>query len=248
MEHLEFCDLLEREIGRFATLVADAAPASQVPSCPEWTVSDLVRHLGTVHRWAEHLVRTRSQRWVSPAKLGLVLGPLTAEWIHAGGAALVSTLRSANPNTPMWAWGVDQHVAFWSRRQLHETLVHRIDLELAMGVEPAAADTVAADAIDEFLVNLAAAAVFSPNVKQLRGGGERLVIRTDQPGCAWTITLSADGFDVETGAATSPTSALSGPPLAVLLVLYRRVALDQRVSVDGDLDLVRFWLANSALQ
>ena len=31
---------------------AGAGPDDPVPSCPEWTVRDLVRHLGGVHRWA----------------------------------------------------------------------------------------------------------------------------------------------------------------------------------------------------
>ena len=62
----------------------------------------------------------------------------------------------ADPGSSMWAWGADQHARFWSRRQLHETLVHRCDLELAQSGRPSVPAHLAADTIDEFLDNLAA--------------------------------------------------------------------------------------------
>jgi len=96
----------------------------------------------------------------------------------------------------MWAWGADQRVRFWSRRQLHETLVHRIDVELALGLVPAASPAVAADAIDEFLVNLSGAAYFSSRVKDLRGDGERLSFQATDQGREWSVSLLPEGFEV----------------------------------------------------
>src|SRR5271157_1494883 len=169
MDHLEHCDLLAIEIERFAALLETASPSTPVPSCPGWTVDNVALHLGTVHRWAEHLVRFRAGARIPSSEMGLDEGPADGEWIRLGGAALLGTLRASDPADPMWAWGSDQHVRFWSRRQLHETLVHRFDLEIAGGHRPAAAAHVAADTIDEFLVNLARAEYFSPKVALLRG-------------------------------------------------------------------------------
>ncbi|HTW09903.1 MAG TPA: maleylpyruvate isomerase N-terminal domain-containing protein, partial [Acidimicrobiales bacterium] len=168
MDHVEHCSLLAAEIERFA-LAIDGLPLDlPVPSCPGWAVSDLTLHLGKVHRWAENLVRLRA-----PERIPGPRGDLepTASWVRDGGTALVATLRAADPDAGMWAWGVDQHVRWWSRRQLHETLVHRMDADLAAGAAPRADAAVAADAIDEFLVNLGAAAYFSPKVKELKGDG-----------------------------------------------------------------------------
>ena len=44
-----------------AAAVAGADPDGTVPTCPEWTVRDLVRHMGGVHRWATGFVRGRTE-------------------------------------------------------------------------------------------------------------------------------------------------------------------------------------------
>jgi uncharacterized protein (TIGR03083 family) len=248
MDHLEHCDLLEAEIARFAALVETASPSLSVPSCPGWTVRDLTLHLGTIHRWAEHLVRVRASGRIPSAEMGPDEGPVDGEWIRRGGATLVGTLRASEPTDSMWAWGSDQHVRFWSRRQLHETLVHRFDLELATGARPSIAAHVAADTIDEFLGNLAEAAYFSPKVANLRGSGENIVFRATDTQSAWTVELHPDRFDVLIGE-HSAAARVSGGAVSLTLVLYRRLSLtDSEVDVEGTNELVDFWIENSALE
>ncbi|MGA3219861.1 MAG: maleylpyruvate isomerase family mycothiol-dependent enzyme [Acidimicrobiales bacterium] len=253
MEHLEHCDLLAGEVGRFAELV-DSPPGSRgpfevpVPSCPGWSIGDLTVHLGTVHRWAEHLVRARAQRRVPSREMGLAEADTSAGWLRTGGEALVATLRSADPEAAMWAWGPDHHVRFWSRRQLHETLVHRTDVELALGRSPAAEPAVAADAIDEFLVNLGSAAYFSPRVTSLRGNCEQLSFRATDEDREWSVTFQPEGFEVG-GPAGSPAATVAGPALTLLLVLYRRLPVDAAgILTAGDRSLIELWWANSALE
>ena len=94
--------------------------------------------------------------------MGLERGPANGEWIREGGSALLHTLRTTIPAAAMWAWGKDRRVTSWSRRQLHETLVHRLDMELATGGEPAALAFVASDTVAEFLDNLAGRRVLLP--------------------------------------------------------------------------------------
>jgi len=246
--HLEHCDLLAVEIERFAAFVDTASPSTPVPSCPGWTVDDVAFHLGTVHRWAEHLVRVRAAARIPSSEMGLDEGPADGEWIRLGGSALLGTLRASDPADSMWAWGSDQHVRFWSRRQLHETLVHRFDLEIAEGHRPAAAAHIAADTIDEFLVNLAKAEYFSPKVALLRGRGESIVLRATDTGKAWTVRLDPDRFDVLAGEQKA-TASLSGRAVTMALVLYRRLSLaESDLDVTGAHGLVEFWIANSALE
>lgn len=248
MDHPQHCDALDVEVTRFADILSDTSLDTPVPSCPGWTVSDLSEHLGTVHRWTEHLVRVQAAERIPSHAMGLSHGPVSAEWMREGGSQLSSTLRAGNPDAPMWAWGEDQHVKFWSRRQLHETLVHRMDLELSNGATPASSPEVAADAIDEFLVNLAAAAHFSPRIRELRGDGERLSISTADLDRAWTIELQPEGFAL-VQSEDSPTSELLGDATELLLLLYRRVPrTDSRVTVRGDSTLADFWLEHSALE
>ena len=247
MNHLEHCAELEVEIARFATILETADPLGRVPSCPAWSIHDLAGHLGGIHRWAEYLVRVRSQVRMSSHDMGLDAGPPSAAWILEGGTQLLVALRSCDPDAPMWAWGADQHARFWSRRQLHETLMHRIDLELAVGVEPRAASVVAADGIDEFLVNLPFAATFSPGVRELTGSGSRLAFKQADGDRRWVVVLGERGISYVHDDVPADVE-LVADTLELLLILYRRRQIDEAdVSITGDGELLRFWLARSAL-
>ena len=248
MIHAQHCDYLEVEVDRFARRFETTDDSISVPSCPGWNVHDLSEHLGTIHRWAEHLVRVEAPKRVPYEEMGLELTPVNPDWLRRGGAALVATLRASNPEAPMWAWGPDQHVRFWSRRQLHETVVHRVDLELAAGTAAFVEPEVASDAIDEFLVNLNGAGYFSPKVKEIRGRNQSLRVATTDIEGSWTIDIGDDGFLVTRD--QHPADAeLSGSAQDLLLVLYRRRTLEGGgVAVSGDDTLIDFWLANCALE
>lgn len=247
MNHAQYCDYLEVEVERYARAFESTSVDASVPSCPGWNVHDLSEHLGEVHRWAEHLVRVEARKRIPSQEMGLELAPVDAAWLRRGGAALIATLRASSPEASMWAWGADQHVRFWSRRQLHETVVHRIDLDLAAGRASLVEPEVASDAIDEFLVNLKGASYFSPKVKNIRGRSQVLRFTTiDAPG-SWTIAIDDDGFFL-TGERQADAE-LSGPAKDLLMVLYRRHDVgDSVVESHGDRGLIDFWLSNSALE
>jgi uncharacterized protein (TIGR03083 family) len=248
VEHLEHCDALADEVERLARAVGDSNTSAHVISCPGWRVIDVAEHVGRVHRWAYELVRRRPPTRLSSPVLELTETDITPAWLLEGGAQLVHLLRETDPDVAMWAWGVDQPVRFWSRRQLHETLVHRMDVELASGVDVTTTSDVAVDAIDELLMNLRSAAAFSPGVRALRGDGQRLSIQETKTGAGWTITLHEDGFEVTQSAQPSDTSMV-GPAVDLLLTLYRRMPLGgSSVRVEGDADLAAFWIEHSALQ
>ena len=252
MNHRDHCEALESEVGRFAELVGEVPGDTVVETCPGWCVVDVAEHLGMIHRWADQLVRRRATERLTFATLGLETGPATSEWIRDGASQLLDTLRHADPDEEMWAFGPDHHVRFWSRRQLHETLVHRMDVELAVGRSPQAEPIVAIDAIDELLVNRAAASNFSPGALELRGERERLGLRDLDTGARWTVTLRPDRFDVvrvgDDGAAEVDASIV-GPSVALLLALYRRRSPDEfGVRVEGDRRVADLWLQHSALE
>ena len=76
MDHLEHCEHLSEEVERFAALLETAPPELAVPSCPGWNVADLALHLGTVHRWADQLVRDlRAHALIPASEMGLDKGP-----------------------------------------------------------------------------------------------------------------------------------------------------------------------------
>ena len=214
MDHAQYCDALVAEVDRFADVMALMSGDTDVATCPGWTVDDTALHLGTIHRWAEELVRTRSASRIPRVTPSLDEVSVSPEWLRQGGHALVATLRDANPNDEMWAWGADQHVRFWSRRQVHETLVHRMDVELAGQIDPAADAVLASDAIDEFLHNLQKVTNSSATTS-LCGRGERLLLHAVDSDVSWAIKLRDGGFDL---AHLGPCHAhFQGGGLAVVL-------------------------------
>jgi uncharacterized protein (TIGR03083 family) len=247
VNHLEHCDALEIEVERFTNVLAAGSLDAPVTGCPGWDVRDVAVHVGKVHRWATELVRRKARQRMTIKELGVEAGDGSPQWISEGGARLVETLRHANPDGAMWAMASDQHVRYWSRRQLHETLVHRMDIELAAGIEPDGASDVAVDAIDEILEKLSDAGGFS-SVTGPRGVSERLGIRELDTGTRWTVTILGEGFDVAHGGA-DVDAEISGRSNDLLLAIYRRRNLGERgVTVEGDVRVANHWWAHSAFE
>ena len=248
--HTVYCDALAGELDGFLAVVRGADPAAAVPTCPAWTVADLADHLGGVHRWAAQMVAAGSQERLRRGKTNFGapddptrLGP----WLEEGASRLLAALGNADPDAPMWAWGSDKHVRFWSRRMVHETAVHRVDALLAVGAEPSVPAAQATDGIDELLDNLPCAAYFAAGVKELLGDGHTLAFDATDTGVRWSVVLGDDGFrwDHEHRAAAAE---LRAPAADLLLVLYGRLPPDApSVTVAGDAELVRHWLAHSSL-
>src|SRR3954468_13292490 len=59
---MDFLDEIRREIDRFYATANDADPALGVPSCPGWSIADLVWHLGEVHWFWTALSGSRAPR------------------------------------------------------------------------------------------------------------------------------------------------------------------------------------------
>ena len=245
MDHIENCKALTIEVARFANVMSSLALDEDVPTCPGWTVVDLAEHLGVIHRWAEELVRLRSPDRLARESLAN-RDDVSPAWIESGGRTRVATLLAADPNERMWAWGLDQRVRFWSRRQLHETLVHRMDLDLAAHAIPWAEPAISLDAVDEYLTNIEKVAKNSPERSLLRGHGEKLAFRDGDAGSLWSITLGEDGFSVSNNEDHFDAELVTSPINLLLVILGRRDLEQEEVEVIGDRSLVEFWLAHSA--
>jgi len=101
----------------------------------EWTIRQLVTHLGGVHRWAADIVDTANATGDTPAGQAVGSGPPDdelLEWYVNGHAALVQTLRDAPDDLECFTFlPADSPLHFWARRQAHETAIHRADAEAA---------------------------------------------------------------------------------------------------------------------
>jgi hypothetical protein len=66
---LAYVDAVLTEVTRVADAVRGVDPETTVPTCPEWTVADLVKHTGTVHRWAGQMVRDLATERLDPSTI-----------------------------------------------------------------------------------------------------------------------------------------------------------------------------------
>lgn len=248
--HDRYCDAVELEISRFADAARQADLGAPVPTCPGWDVAELIRHTGGVHRWAGGMVAARSERRLRLRDLGVKFPEQHADhlpWFAEAGAGLLRALRSADPDTPVWAWGADQRVRFWSRRMLQETAVHRCDAEFALGREPVIEPEVAGDGVDELVGLLPYAAVFTPKLRELAGNGETLAFGATDTGGRWTFRLTPEGFD-ETGVEGEPDVSVAAAASDLYLFLWGRRKLgDPRLAISGDEALLIRWVEHTAI-
>lgn len=145
-------------LARYAERAGAAAP---VPTCPDWTVRDLVAHQGMVHRWAAALVR--GERPGDDVVEGFgAAGRAAADpvaWLRDGAAEVTRAVNEAPPGHEALVFLNDapEPRGFWARRQCHETTIHAVDaLAAALGRPPRGEETwidpeLARDGIDELL-------------------------------------------------------------------------------------------------
>ncbi len=241
MEVPDLIAQLDADGARVTALCGTTEPGAPVPTCPGWGFRDLVRHLGGVHRWAATFVagdhgqprdgdlEVLSGGWPDDRDL--------AGWFAEGHADLVRALRDAPADLETWTFlDAPTPLAFWARRQAHETAIHRVDAESATGATTGFPPGFAADGIDELLLRF------------LSRGGPPLPVEEDRTLAiiatdvdrAWTVVLTSSGFRTATGSAVNGEARLSGSASDLYLWLWNRGAAEDLDRSGGDA-LIDLW-------
>ncbi|OIK06916.1 maleylpyruvate isomerase family mycothiol-dependent enzyme [Streptomyces monashensis] len=255
LAHDRYCDEIARQMGQFRALVTSGADLSAtVPTCPEWTLEQLARHMGGALRWAATLVRARAQEMLPREQVPLGGGP-EAEgdaaaldaWLAETGEMIVGALREAGPEAKVWSWMGMATSGFWARRMTNEITVHRADAALTVGAPYDVAPDVAADALDEWLqiaewVQRSGAREWAD---ELRGPARSIHLHATDAApdlnAEWLIELGENGLGWRRGHEKA-TVALRGPLASVLLAFYNRLPLDAPgLEVHGEREVLEFW-------
>lgn len=240
----DLIDALELEGLGFADAIDRASADTRVPSCPDWSLRELVHHTSGVHRWATRVVSERAPEPIS-ADLEVVSGGWPEDrdllpWFRAGHAQLVDALRRAPDDLECWSFlKAPSPRAFWARRQLHETTIHRVDAELASGAVGAVTTESAVDGIDELLAG------FLPrrSSKLRPASPSTIAVHPTDADAAWLVTAGPDG------ATTGRTSGevridadvvVRARAADLYLLLWNRRDLDG-IEVAGDAALLDLW-------
>lgn len=225
-----------RGLADSATAVGFDAP---VPTCPQWSVRDLVTHQSQVHRWARSYVATG--RTTPPGADETPEPPPPddelIDWFRAGHDALVASLRDAPADLDCWSFlPAPSPREFWARRQAHETAVHRVDADRAAGrTTPIDAD-LATDGIGELLQGF-----FARSRGSLVSDPARtLAIRTADTECGWTITIGPESRTTTPVADDDADTTVTGDAAALYLLLWNRGGREG-LTIDGDPTLLDLW-------
>ncbi|MEV8633666.1 maleylpyruvate isomerase family mycothiol-dependent enzyme [Streptosporangium sp. NPDC051023] len=258
LSHDRYCAEIVTQADLLRSAVAGADLTAPVPSCPDWNLGQLLRHIGYGHRWAEEIVRTRAAGPPSDEPLRDLSGHTDEDpaeldpWLAEGAAQLADTLRTAGPGAEVWVPLPGEGTTFWARRFAHETAIHRADAALAAGVEFTLEKEVALDTLNEWmeLGSLPQMFEFHPERRELLGPGRTIHLHaTDvEPGAGaeWLVDLTGDVI-VCRRAHEKAAVAVRGPLTSLLLVVYRRrPARGEGIDVTGDAQLLDFWLERSA--
>jgi uncharacterized protein (TIGR03083 family) len=246
MDNARFLSCLEADYRRLRE-VADGHLETPVPTCPDWTIADLTRHVAEVYLHKVECMREgrpRKTDWPPP---GLADEEPIA-LLDRSYTALVTELTTRNPDAPGGTWyDPDPTVGFWFRRMAHETVIHRIDAELGAGADVAPVpDDLATDGIDELLKVFLAyncakwpedfteALKDSPGLTFLILAGKTSWLAKTSPA---TVSV-AGGPAVELTAAGTPDIVVTGSPAAVLRWGWNREArgVPSPVTIQGSAD------------
>lgn len=252
---MDFTTALIAETAAFAELLRNADLSIPVPTCPEWTLQQLMRHVGRGDRWCAQIVAEESMDYIDPRTVAGGKPPEGRDneiaWLLDGPQKLVDAVAQTGAETDVWTFLGPRPAKWWIRRRLHEVLVHRADAAITLGVEFEVDPVLAADAITEWLERV----VIQADEEGPAGGdrplgdGQSIHLHATEPDLGeageWTILGRPDGIavDNEHGKATA---ALRGPARSLLLaVVRRRTAAQEGLEVFGDPDVWDTWLART---
>jgi uncharacterized protein (TIGR03083 family) len=163
-------------------------------------------------------------------------------WFRDGHAALAQTLATADPAVACATFmPAPSPLAFWARRQAHETAIHRADADSAAGTMPEYEPGFAADGIDELIMGFGRRRKYQP--RSTAGGAWLRVLATDT-GDAWLVEAQGGDLQPRRDADDHQEAGctVSGPASSLYLYLWNRAdAARAGVTVAGDPGLLSSW-------
>ena len=228
-----------------AAWVDGADPRTAVPTCPAWTLADLVDHIGSTQRWVNRLVAEGISDAGTAFSIGWEQAPADpsawAVWLLHGADEVAATFASATDERDVFdPSGGGNGVAFWYQRIFGEIAVHRIDAAFALDRAYQIDAPLAVAAIDDWLGNMASSG-WAANVpgftEAMRGEGQTIAWVADDADQAWLLRrteapllLTHDRGDADV--------TIHGPARELLQVVSRRRPLDaaESCAVVGDRD------------
>lgn len=239
---LDYLSIIAEESTRLRSALLAGPLGATVPGCPEWTLGELGVHMVDVQRWSAHIVTVG----VADELDHVAPDPAdAAEALAESTEALLTVLRSSDPDEPCWNFGPGpQTKAFWFRRQALEVAMHRWDADSAISdTPPPLAPAVAADVIDEYLNVRLHRIVETEQIDLSRIVGDVHLHCTDLDGIdapgEWTFE-AIDGRLVVSDEHRKSAMAIKGSAGDLALFLHNRIG-EESLEIFGDQEMLAAW-------
>ncbi len=234
--YAELVSAIRRE-GEALLAAASQGLHTAVPTCGDWTIADLLRHVWQVYANVTLYVSSRATE--RPDKLPEPPDGDPLDLLRHQLDDLVTALSECDPDTPIWTWVFNGHgdATFWARRMAHESSVHRFDAQNAHGVRQPIDAELAADGLDEVIDVIARRVYQRDNV----AGPVGTVVLRPSDAEVRHLHLEPEGprrLDI----ITAPDVTAHGTSNAMLLATYGRMPWSS-LEVDGDRSLLESWSA-----
>ncbi len=245
---------------RLAESAAAAGPDAAVPTTPEWTMTELVQHVGQTQNWVAEIIE---RRITDPRQLPTEMAVLPADpgewpaWLAESAQRFASACSDDALDAPVFNAAGDGRsgTRFWMSSLLNEAVVHGFDAANAADRPTDIEPEVAAALISNHLAMLTSPTwemQRAESAHALRGTGQTLqwlATDTADGAGAWLVQRRPDGATWQPGTRQADVT-VTGPAGSLLLTLTRRLPLTDGeatgISVDGDTDLAQHWVDNTA--
>jgi uncharacterized protein (TIGR03083 family) len=251
---VDFAGAFVEENRAFAELFGDVDESTPVPTCPEWNLKQLFRHVGRGDRWAAQIVHDRREDYLDPRTVeGGKPPPDPADaisWLHGGAQRLLDAVEQTGVQTPVWTFLGPRPANWWIRRRLHEVAVHRADAAIAVGGEFTLEAAVAADGITEWLERVAVQAG-SKGAPLPLADGNTLHLHATDPDLGeageWTVAVDQGRITWSHEHGKGSAALRGGATELLLAILRRRPLADTGIELFGDDGVWQHWLDRTPL-
>lgn len=247
---MDFRAALLDQTKAFGEMVRGADPLTPVPTCPDWTLNQLFRHVGRGTRWAAQIIAERRTEPVPPREVRNGKPPDDPDaaigWLNGGPQQVIIAIEQVGSDARVWTATGIRPVGWWIRRLVHEVGVHRADAALALGVDYKLSPELAADAVSELLEMMV---LQSQRLGPAVDRGRTLHLHATDAGLGptgeWTIVNDEYGVNWTHDHGKGDV-ALRGPARDLLLaIVRRRPVAELDIEVFGDTAVWDTWLART---
>ncbi len=246
---MDFRAALLEQTRAFGDLIRSGDRDTPVPTCGDWTLEKLFRHVGRGNRWAAQIIIERRNEPLDPRDVPDGRPPddrdAAAQWLDSGAQMVLDAVDRVGSDTRVWTFLGPRPAGWWIRRRLHEATVHRADAAMALGADYELSPELSGDALSEWIERTCVDRRHPPRLDR----GQSIHLHATEealgPTGEWTIVHDEDGVGWS-HSHSKGSVALRGPVTELLLATVRRkTAAEAGLQVFGDTAVWDAWLAST---